>query len=220
MKRVIKVIFGLYLGIFCFACHEPIPTVDETEQLWKDCKLENLLPLEVFKLAYQGYQKLDTVREKDILAIIDYSKPSTEKRFFVINPQNKTLLYSTLVAHGKNSGENLANSFSNLPNSLQSSIGFFITGETYLGDNGYSMRIDGLEKGINDMARARDIVIHGAKYVNEEYLIKNGRIGRSWGCPALPETLSKEIIDTIAFGCCLFVYGDDEFYRENSTFTK
>jgi len=213
MKEFRIVIVGFCMGILSLGCQVPTP-VNETEKLWKDCKLENLLPFEVFQIALQGFHRMDSIRKNNILTIIDYSKPSSEKRFFVIDIQNKALLHSTFVAHGKNSGENMAVSFSNEQNSLQSSIGFFITGETYTGENGYSMKLDGLEKGINDNARSREIVIHGADYVSEEYISKYGRLGRSWGCPALPRELSKEIIDLISNGTCLLIYSKD--YKQNS----
>ncbi len=161
---------------------------------------------------------MEGLKKPNILTIIDYSKPSSEKRFFVIDIQKKQLLYTSFVAHGKNSGDNYVTSFSNLPNSLQSSIGFFLTAETYTGENGYSMKLDGLEKGINDNARSREIVIHGADYVSQEYIAKYGRLGRSWGCPSLPREVSKEIIDVISNGSCLFIYGKDENYKKNSTF--
>lgn len=208
MKGVRIFIVGFCIGLLSLSCQVPIP-VNETEQLWKDCKLENVLPFEVFQIALKGFHNMDSIRKNNILTIIDYSKPSSEKRFFAIDIQNKSLLYFTFVAHGKNSGENMALSFSNEQNSLQSCIGFFITGETYTGENGYSLKLDGLEKGINDNARSREIVIHGADYVSEDYIAKYGRLGRSWGCPALPREVSKEIIDLISNGSCLFIYSKD-----------
>ncbi len=211
-------ILALCITAISMACREPIP-INKTEQLWHDCKLEKCVSLDVFKTAMLGYYKMDFSQKKDILTIIDYSKPSSEKRFFVINTDKKQLLYSTFIAHGKNSGDNYVTSFSNLSNSLQSCLGFFITGETYTGENGYSLKLDGLEKNINDNARSRSIVIHGADYVCQEYIDKYGRLGRSWGCPALPSEVSKEIIDVISNGSCVFIYGYDKFYKENSTFT-
>lgn len=190
----------------------------EVNQLWIDCHLKGVVPFDVFNTAILGYRKIDNIRKKGILTIIDFSKPSTEKRFYVIDIENKRLIYRCLVAHGKNSGDIYAKDFSNKMESLKSSLGFYLTGETYMGDHGYSLRLVGLEKGINDNARVREIVIHGAEYVSEDFIRKYGRLGRSWGCPALPPELSKEIIDKISEGSCLYIYGDDKFYRENSAF--
>ena len=182
---------------------------NEIKKLWSDCKLERVLSFEIFDQAMAGYRQLNVIKKKNILTIIDYSKPSSEKRFYVIDLENKKLIYNCLVAHGKNSGEEMATVFSNQPESLKSSLGFFLTAETYVGDNGYSLRLDGLEKGINDSARLRDIVIHGAGYVSQKFIDENGRLGRSWGCPALPLEVSKEIIDCISEGSCLFIYAAD-----------
>ncbi len=182
---------------------------NDVRRLWLDCLPEKEVAFEIFTIAIRGYGKIENLKKKNILTIIDYSKPSSEKRFFVIDLQKKQLLFKTYVAHGKNTGDNEAISFSNQMNSLQSCLGFFLTAETYQGENGYSMKLDGLEKGINDNARNREIVIHGAEYVSEEYISKYGRLGRSWGCPALPLEISREIIDLISGGSCLFVYGEE-----------
>jgi hypothetical protein len=190
----------------------------DINKLWIDCHLSGVVPFDVFNTAILGCRKIDNLRKKGILTIIDYSKPSTEKRFYVIDIENKKLIYRCLVAHGKNSGDIYAKDFSNKLESLKSSLGFYLTAETYKGDHGYSLRLVGLEKGINDNARVREIVIHGADYVSEDFIRKYGRLGRSWGCPALPTELSKEIIDKISNGSCLFIYGSDTFYRENSVF--
>ena len=179
----------------------------DIHQLWLDCNLEKTLSFEIFNTTILGYRKIENIKKKNIITIIDYSKPSTEERFFVIDLENKKLLFICFVAHGRNSGDHFATSFSNKPNSLQSSLGFFLTAETYMGENGYSMRLDGLEKGINDNARGREIVIHGADYVSREFITRTGRLGRSWGCPALPLETSKEVIDKISNGSCLFIYG-------------
>jgi hypothetical protein len=212
----------IFIAIIAFAssglsCSEP-PQANDIHRLWMDCKLEEVVPFNVFNVAVIGYRQIPGIKKGNILTIIDYSKPSVENRFCVIDLENKKLLYNCLVAHGKNSGENIAKSFSNEPNSLQSSLGFFLTAETYVGENGYSMKLDGLEKGINDNARSREIVIHGANYVSLESIAKYGRIGRSWGCPALPLEISREVIDVIANGSCLFIYGDDNSYYLNSAF--
>lgn len=144
----------------------------------------------------KGYEKIKS-KNKDILTVIDFSKPSTEKRMFVIDLKNKKVLYSTVVSHGKNSGSNYATSFSNVSGSYQSSLGFYVTENVYMGKNGYSLVLNGLEKGINDKAKERAIVVHGAKYANPSTIASSGRLGRSLGCPALPESLAEPIINTI-----------------------
>ncbi len=162
-----------------------------------------------------GFKNIEP-ENKDILTIIDFSKPSTEKRFYLIDLKSEKLLINTWVAHGKNSGENEALDFSNIKDTKKSSPGFFITAETYQGSNGYSLRIDGIEKHINNKARKRYIVIHGADYVSEEFINENGRLGRSWGCPAVPRELTDQIIDMIKEGTCIFVNTNDPEYFRNS----
>ncbi len=190
-------------------------SMKDNDQLWKECKLEKILSKALFDRAMSGYTKIGQ-RGKNILTIIDFNKPSTEKRLFVIDLKRKELLYHSFVAHGKNSGANYAKHFSNQSKSLKSCLGFFITGETYYGKHGYSLRLDGLEKGINDNARKRSIVMHGADYVSQDFIDKHGRLGRSWGCPALPVDISREIIDCIANGSCLFIFAEDKVYLEKS----
>lgn len=184
--------------------------------LYQECGLENILSFEIFRLAMTGMENIKELQNKKIITVIDFSKPSTRERFFVIDLANKKILYKTLVAHGRNSGENRADSFSNDSQSLKSCLGFFMTAETYNGKHGYSLSLDGLEPGINDNARARSIVIHGADYVSATFAKQHGRLGRSWGCPALPLDSSKEIIDKISKGSCLFIYGLDPEYLKNS----
>ena len=174
------------------------------------------LSFDVFEMALKGLQKISEVQDSTIITIIDYSKPSSKERFFVIDLVNKKILYKTLVAHGRNSGEIDAESFSNNTESLKSCLGFFLTAETYNGKNGYSLSLEGLEPGINNNARVRSIVIHGADYVSPGFIEKYGRLGRSWGCPALPSGVSKEIIDKISEGSCIFIYGDDPDYIKKS----
>jgi hypothetical protein len=226
-NNVIRVYFVRFIFLLSiFVPPSLIPIYNEqadstdTHQLWVDCKLEGVLSFEVFNTAYKGFSRIENLRKKNLITIIDYSLPSTEKRLFVIDLANKILLYNCLVAHGKNSGENIANSFSNDPRSLKSSLGFFVTAETYNGENGYSLKLDGLEKNINDNARRREIVIHGAEYVSERYINQYGRSGRSWGCLAVPLEILKELVDKISNGSCLFIYADDKYYKENSTFLK
>ena len=194
------------------------PKDDDLNQLWRDCRLDKILPVKVFSFALSGYRQTDKIRKKNVLTIIDFSKPSTEKRCFVIDIDNRKLLYHCLVAHGKNSGDNFAGSFSNKPESLKSSLGFYLTAETYSGKHGYSLRLDGLERNFNDNARSREIVIHGADYVSEDFIERHGRLGRSWGCPALPVEITGDVIDRISGGSCLFIYGKEESYFANSSF--
>jgi len=190
----------------------------DLKTLYQDCDLDSLLSFEIFRLAMTGFEKINELQNKKIITIIDFSQPSVQDRFFVIDLQNKLVLFKTLVAHGKNSGENMAESFSNDSKSLKSCLGFFVTAETYTGKHGYSLRLDGMEPGINDNARTRTIVIHGADYVSTDFANQHGRLGRSWGCPALPINRSKEIIDKISEGSCLFIYGKDPEYLRVSKF--
>jgi len=193
---------------------------NENHQLWLDCKLNGKIAFNIFNMAVTGSHMIENRGKKSIISIIDFTKPSTEERFFVIELEHKELKYKCYVAHGRNSGDNYAKSFSNNPESLKSSLGFYLTAETYSGVHGYSLKLDGQEKNINDKARQREIVIHGAEYVSDEFIKKYGRLGRSWGCPALPVNISKEIIDVISGGSCLFIYGDDKYYMANSVFLK
>ncbi len=168
----------------------------------------------------KALQFIDKVKPSidSIVTIIDFTKPSTEKRFFVINLSTKEILIKTYVAHGINSGENYAVKFSNAEGSKMSSAGFYITGKTYLGKHGYSLKLKGLEQGINNNAYKRAIVIHGAWYVSEDFIRANGRLGRSFGCPALDENISKTVIDFIKNGTILYIYTNDEKYWELSNY--
>jgi hypothetical protein len=173
----------------------------------------------VFNSAIEGLQKLDAkgvIKKDDIITIVDFSQPSTQKRLYVLDLNNKRVLFNTLVAHGRNSGGLWAKSFSNSASSLKSSPGFYVTQDTYIGDNGYSLRLDGLEKNINDNAHNRAIVMHGAPYVDQSAIKTLGFLGRSWGCPAVPEAQHKAIINTIKDGTCLFIYSPDKNYQEKS----
>ncbi len=160
------------------------------------------------------------IANQKIISIADFSLPSSKKRLFVIDLERKKVLFNTYVAHGMNSGKEYANQFSNMPESNKSSLGFYQTSGTYAGKNGYSLHLEGLEKGINDNAYRRDIVVHGADYVNENYVQMQGYIGRSQGCPAVPEKLSKPIIDKIKNGTCLFIYSPAKTYLLHSKILK
>ena len=161
-----------------------------------------------FTKAMEGYFLLKErgVVQKDILTLVDYSLSSKVNRLWVIDLKNNSILFQSLVSHGRNSGNEFAAKFSDKPESYQSSLGFYVTGETYYGKHGYSLRLDGMDKGINSNARARAIVVHGADYVSEKFAQQNGRLGRSLGCLALSQDLTKEVIDTIKDKSCLFVY--------------
>lgn len=161
-----------------------------------------------FTKALEGFYqwKEKGLIQKDILTLVDFSLSSTEERLWVIDIKNNTILFQSLVAHGRNSGDEFATNFSNTPESHKSSLGFYATGETYIGKHGYSLRLDGLEKGKNNNARKRAIVMHGATYVSKEFIKNNGRLGRSFGCPSVPTELTNELIDIIKNQSCLYIY--------------
>jgi len=167
---------------------------------------------EVLDLALQAFRC--GTREgrfpRPVLTVIDYSLPSTERRLWVIDLRRKRVLHHELVAHGDRSGDTMAVVFSNQIGSHQSSLGLFRTDETYTGSYGYSLRLTGLEPGVNDNARERAIVVHGASYVSRAAIAQWGRIGTTWGCPGLPEDVAPQIIDEIAGGAALFAYYPDE----------
>jgi hypothetical protein len=152
------------------------------------------------------------------LAVIDYSKPSLEPRLWVFDLATNTLLFRELVAHGQGSGENMARAFSNRDGSHQTSLGLFRTAGTYHGSNGYSLRMEGLEPGTNDAAMARAIVMHGAPYVNPQAARKQGRLGRSWGCPAVRPEVARQVIDSLKNGQMIFSYYPDTNWLASSPF--
>ena len=187
-------------------------------QLYADLALQNKISFQAFKQAIEGYQKIEV--KKPILTIIDYSKPSSEERFYVIDMGNRQLLFASHVSHGQNSGDNHTTSFSNEDGSLKSSLGFFLTEDTYIGKNGLSLILNGLERGINHNAKSRLIVIHGADYSNPKKIqLFGGRLGRSLGCPALPVELAKPIIEAIKGGSLVYAYSkndNEEYLRKSS----
>jgi hypothetical protein len=153
-----------------------------------------------------------------VLTIIDFSLPSTEKRLWVLDLTRGRVLFNELVAHGQQTGENLAHAFSNEPGSLQSSLGVFLTGATYIGKHGLSLKLRGMEQGINDRAEERAIVVHGADYVSDDFARRQGRIGRSHGCPALPRGIAGKVINAIRGGTLLFAYHPDADYEQVSAY--
>jgi hypothetical protein len=178
------------------------------------------LDFECFRYALIGYFNLrgeKAIKKEEIISIIDFRKSCNERRFYTIDLAKRKVIYHTFVAHGKGSGDLYARHFSNRRGSLQSSLGFFVTGKTYDGEYGYSLYLFGKEKSFNDKARARRIVIHGAYYVGSSALARNGTIGKTLGCPALPAGPHIAIIDTIKGGTCLFQFYDDKKYLAQST---
>ena len=155
---------------------------------------------------------------RKILSVVDYSLPSTEPRLWVFDLERRELIFHELVAHGVNTGENMATRFSNIEGSRQSSLGLFLTDKTYFGRNGYSLKLHGLEEGFNHRALERTIVLHGAWYVSEAFRREHGRLGRSWGCPAVKKEVAKPLIDTIKDGSLLFVYYPDQEWLSSSDF--
>jgi hypothetical protein len=180
---------------------------------------EKGLSQEAFDYAVKGYNHLKNqgkIKNSRVLTIIDFTKPSSQKRLFIVDVEDYKLLFNTYVAHGRNTGEAFAKKFSNQPESFQSSLGFYVTTGTYMGKNGFSMQLQGMENGINDKADERAIVMHGAPYVSEGFIRSRGYLGRSHGCPAVPETLNKPIIEKIKNGSCLFIYSNDMSYMNRS----
>jgi hypothetical protein len=177
------------------------------------------LSRQAFEFALTGYNNLlnaGRIKKNNLLSILDFSLPSGKKRLFVIDITTGELIFNTYAAHGRNSGTSVATKFSNKENSYQSSLGFYITGETYNGKHGTSLRLQGEEKGFNDNALARGIVMHSASYVDEDIVARQGYIGRSQGCPALPGNIYKDVIEKIKNGSCLFLYSPDKYYATHS----
>lgn len=177
------------------------------------------LKKEAFEYAWKGYNTLlekNIIQKSGIITICDFSQSSRRKRMYLIDVENFKLLLQTHVAHGRNSGREFATHFSNKAQSHQSSLGFYITRDTYWGGHGLALKIDGLEPGINDKAERRKIVVHGSRYVGSDYLQFSKYIGRSFGCPAIPSKQSNEIINTIKNGTCFFIYHPTKKYKEAS----
>lgn len=196
----------------------------KNSSVYDDLKLADLgLSRYAFDYAVKGYNYLlssGKLKNDEILSIVDFSQVSSKKRLYVVDLKNKKLLFNTYVSHGRNSGKEMANEFSNEPESNKSSLGFYVTGDTYIGKHGFSMRLFGTEKGINDNANSRAIVMHSAAYVSESAIKMQGFIGRSLGCPALPENMYKPVIEKIKDGSCLFLYSPDKYYAAHSDIIK
>ncbi|MET2984353.1 murein L,D-transpeptidase catalytic domain family protein [Aureibaculum conchae] len=181
---------------------------------------DNDLDFDAFKHGLKGYVQLQNKGELNnskYLTIIDMSVSANTERFYIINMETQTIEHKSVVAHGEKSGLEFAKKFSNKVNSHQTSIGFYKTAETYHGKHGLSLRLDGLEYS-NSKARERAVVIHAADYANPDFIKSNGRLGRSWGCPSLPEKDYSTIISKIKEGSCLFIYYPQEKYLSKSKF--
>lgn len=197
-----------------------VPNSIEITEIYNSINFTKNIPdFEVFTIAYNGFSSLYNEGKiaNSILTVIDFTISSNKERMWVIDLESNKVLYNTLVAHGRNTGEEYAKSFSNEMSSYKSSLGFYLTNELYQGKHGLSLKLDGLEKGINDKARERAIVIHGAEYVSHEFIANNGRLGRSLGCPALPLDLNSEIVKTIQGKSVLFIYYNDNNYLAQSS---
>lgn len=193
---------------------------EEVTLLYDQINLKELgLTRKAFEYALKGYYYLldhHWLNKTNILSICDLSQSSRNKRMYILDLEQKTVLINTYVAHGRNSGTEYAKFFSNNPSSHKSSLGFYVTGETYYGDNGLSLKIRGLERGFNDRANGRNIVVHGSEYVGPDFCRMNGFSGRSYGCPAVPADEAQEVIDAIKEGSCLFIYHPTQKYISRS----
>ena len=196
---------------------KPQKIIIDVKSVYDSLNIKDKIDYSIFQKAYLGYVQISN-KNPGVLIIIDYSKPSNEERFYVLDLNKKKLVYSTRVAHSKNSGLEIPLQFSDDPNSYQSSLGFFVTLGEYNGAYGYSLRLKGLEENINANAEDRAIVIHGGDIVEDEYIKKFGFAGRSLGCPVLPYSLTRQIIDFIKHGRVLFIYGNDEQYIDDSLY--
>lgn len=195
---------------------------DSTRTLYDSLGLFDLgLDYNVFRYAFIGFLNLKQegmVSEKNLLSIIDFTQSSCNKRFYTIELDERKIIFNTYVSHGQRTGGDMATKFSDKLGSFQSSIGFYVTAETYVGSKGYSLRLEGTEKGYNENLRRRAVVMHDAKYVSEDWIKTYGRLGRSQGCPALPKEISREVIDTIKDRTAIFAYYDDQKYAKASNY--
>jgi hypothetical protein len=177
---------------------------------------------EALKSALMGFFSLKNSNavKSNILTIIDFSLSSNQERMWIVDMNNKQVIHSSLVAHGRNSGQEFANSFSNISGSYQSSLGFYITDGIYQGKHGTSLRLNGMEPGINDNAMQRAVVMHSADYVSNDFIKKHGRLGRSFGCPSIPVENHEEIISLLSGGSCLYIHFPDANYQASSLLLK
>lgn len=215
------ILLVLFLSFITLQSYHNGPVINANELEIKSLDIASKLKVnnEAIRLAITGYEKLKQLGKLSnlrYLTIADFSKPSNEERFYVIDMEKQVMLMQTLVAHGRNSGTKFAKSFSNISSSFQSSLGFYVTGNPYKGKHGTSLELNGVETGINDKAKQRAIVIHGADYVSNSFIQSQGYIGRSLGCPAVPTHQVLKIIQAIKGASCFFVYAPNKEYLTNS----
>jgi len=221
-KLLVFIFLLMFLPVFDKAEPEILPEVDENEEVYSALHLGDMgLSNDAFRFAFRGFERMKKegkLLNQTVLTIIDFSQSSTKKRMYVIDLYKKVLLFNTYVAHGKNTGDEFAQRFSNIPGTFQSSLGFYLTENMSIGSKvGLSLLLKGLEQGINDKAREREIIIHGADYATEVFIKKTGRLGRSYGCPSLPPDVIKPVAETIKDGSLLFIYSPDKNYLSKST---
>lgn len=202
----------------------PVSNKPIISNIYDSLKLQTLgLSKQAYDYALKGFNYLlsqGKLANNSIISIVDFSETSNKKRLFILDLKNYKILFNTYVAHGQNSGKEYADNFSNAPESLESSPGFYVTQQTYTGQKGYCLRLEGEEAGINNNAYSRGIVMHAAHYVNASLAQSRGFIGRSWGCPAVPPELHQAIINKIKNGTCLFLYTPNKNYISNSNILK
>lgn len=224
-----RLFMGIHLGMFTllFTLFTFSAQASQIESQNFSAELQALkraapkLKTDILRLALAAFNRANRLGlvHKPILTVIDYSKASSEERLWVFDLSNEKLLYETYVAHGRNSGDLYSTHFSNRGQSLASSLGTYVTSNTYFGSNGYSLNLKGLEAGYNDNALSRRVVMHGAWYVSEDFIKHYGQLGRSWGCPSVNPALAKPIINTIKDGSVLFAYYPDKNWLSHSQYT-
>lgn len=220
MRGTFKDLLPEYPAVAATGNERDAALLKESAALYDSMRLQDYgLGEKAFQFAWIGYQTLleqGKLQKQDLITICDFSQSSRNKRLYIISLDSMKVVQNTYVAHGRNSGTEFAQYFSNTPRSHKSSLGFYVTGKTYTGQHGLSLEINGVEKGINDRALARRIVIHGSDYVGEEFLEHNPFTGRSYGCPAVPRSEIDFIIQTIKEGSCLFIYHPSTLYLKQS----
>lgn len=220
MQSIFSMIAAALLSSGLIQSSQPIKHNSVNQQVKHLSQKAPELNQKVLKMALTAYHKASdkgTVK-KPVLTVIDYSLPSSKQRMWIFDVRKEKLLYNTYVAHGRNSGSDVPNHFSNQPDSKASSLGTYITRDTYYGSKGLSLNLQGLEKGFNDNAYDRRVVVHGAWYVEPQFIKASGRAGRSWGCPSIAQTIAKPVINTIKNGSVIFAYYPDRYYLTHSGF--